>query len=89
MISTAGILLRIIWQLATLLLELKATLWIKKITYKRRFKEKIKKLPPSLQEELVKHYEERIDKYTINLKEIMKMMSSGKQRLIDEEGLEY
>lgn len=89
MISAAGILLRLIWQLATLLLELKATLWIKKMIYKRRFKEKTKNLPPSLREELVKYYEERIDKYTINLKEIVKMMSSGKQRLVDEEGLEY
>ncbi len=89
MISATVILFRLIWQLTTLLLELKATLWIKKMFYKRRFKEKIKNLPPSLQEELVKYYGERIDKYTINLKEIIKMMSSGKQRLIDDEGLEY
>ncbi len=89
MISAAGILIRLIWQLATLLIELKATLWIKRMIYKRRFKEKIKNLPSSLQEELIKYYEERIDKYTLDLKEIMRMMNSGKQRLIDEEGLEY
>ncbi len=89
MISAAGILIRLIWQLATLLIELKATLWIKKMIYKRRFKEKTKNLPSSLQEELIKYYEERINKYTINLKEITRMMNSGKQRIIDEEGLEY
>ncbi len=72
-----------------MLLEIKATLWIKKINYKRKFKAKVKKLPPRLQEELIKYYEERLDKYSVGLRDILKMMSSGKQRILDEEGLEY
>ena len=84
-----GLLFRLLWELTTLLIEIKTTLWIKKINYKRKFKSKIKNLPPCLQDELIKYYEERLDKYSVGLRDILKMMSSGKQRILDEEGLEY
>jgi len=84
-----GLLFRLLWELTTLLIEIKTSLWIKKINYKRKFKSKIKNLPPPLQDELIKYYEERLDKYSVGLRDILKMMSSGKQRRLDEEGLEY
>ena len=84
-----GLLFRLLWELTTLLIEIKTSLWIKKINYKRKFKSKIKNLPPRLQDELIKYYEERLDKYSVGLRDILKMMSSGKQRILDEEGLEY
>jgi len=84
-----GLLFRLLWELATLLIEIKTTIWIKKINYKRKFRSKIKNLPSRLQDELIKYYEERLDKYSVGLRDILKMMSSGKQRILDEEGLEY